>query len=182
DASEVDVCSAAPEDELLLQTWELWEDVGMADEIQSSDESEDKTGLTRTEGSLKAVLNQQLMTKLQELKFDVLLSDPHGPCGELIAEILQISFVYSIHYFPGYTIEKTSGGFSSLPLMYLLLRRIEWSNDIHGEGRKCDEMEDFVQSSGEHGVVVFSLGSMVSNLTEEKANAIAWALAQIPQK
>ncbi|KAK7797483.1 hypothetical protein U0070_021442 [Myodes glareolus] len=45
-----------------------------------------------------------------------------------------------------------------------------------------DEMEDFVQSSGEHGVVVFSLGSMVSNMSEEKANAIAWALAQIPQK
>ncbi|XP_035308380.1 UDP-glucuronosyltransferase 2B17 isoform X4 [Cricetulus griseus] len=44
------------------------------------------------------------------------------------------------------------------------------------------EMEDFVQSSGEHGVVVFSLGSMVSNMTEEKANTIAWALAQIPQK
>lgn len=44
------------------------------------------------------------------------------------------------------------------------------------------EMEDFVQSSGEHGVVVFSLGSMVGHLTEEKANVIAAALAQIPQK
>ena len=43
-------------------------------------------------------------------------------------------------------------------------------------------MEEFVQSSGEHGVVVFSLGSMASSMTEEKANAIAWALAQIPQK
>ncbi|XP_075401053.1 UDP-glucuronosyltransferase 2A2 isoform X1 [Tenrec ecaudatus] len=44
------------------------------------------------------------------------------------------------------------------------------------------EMEEFVQSSGEHGIVVFSLGSMVKNLTEEKANLIASALAQIPQK
>ncbi|XP_066240919.1 UDP-glucuronosyltransferase 2A2 isoform X4 [Saccopteryx leptura] len=44
------------------------------------------------------------------------------------------------------------------------------------------EMEEFVQSSGKHGVVVFSLGSMVKNLTEEKANRIASALAQIPQK
>ena len=43
-------------------------------------------------------------------------------------------------------------------------------------------MEEFVQSSGEHGVVVFSLGSMVKNLTEDKANLIASALAQIPQK
>ncbi|KAM9238108.1 UDP-glucuronosyltransferase 2A2 isoform 1-T1 [Dugong dugon] len=44
------------------------------------------------------------------------------------------------------------------------------------------EIEEFVQSSGEYGVVVFSLGSMVKNLTEEKANLIASALAQIPQK
>ncbi|KAG3276526.1 UDP-glucuronosyltransferase 2B31-like, partial [Ictidomys tridecemlineatus] len=44
------------------------------------------------------------------------------------------------------------------------------------------EMEDFVQSSGENGVVVFSLGSMVNNMTEERANVIASALAQIPQK
>lgn len=44
------------------------------------------------------------------------------------------------------------------------------------------EIEDFVQSSGEHGVVVFSLGSMVGSLTEERANVIAAGLAQIPQK
>ncbi|XP_047422379.1 UDP-glucuronosyltransferase 2A3-like [Sciurus carolinensis] len=44
------------------------------------------------------------------------------------------------------------------------------------------EMQDFVQSSGEDGIVVFSLGSMVKNLTEEKANFIASALAQLPQK
>ncbi|MBZ3869313.1 UDP-glucuronosyltransferase 2A1 [Sciurus carolinensis] len=43
-------------------------------------------------------------------------------------------------------------------------------------------MEDFVQSSGEDGVVVFSLGSMVKNLTEERANFIASPLAQLPQK
>ncbi|XP_030169608.1 UDP-glucuronosyltransferase 2A2 isoform X3 [Lynx canadensis] len=44
------------------------------------------------------------------------------------------------------------------------------------------EMEEFVQSSGEDGIVVFSLGSMVRNLSDEKANLIASALAQIPQK
>ncbi|XP_035999949.1 UDP-glucuronosyltransferase 2A2 isoform X1 [Fundulus heteroclitus] len=44
------------------------------------------------------------------------------------------------------------------------------------------EMETFVQSSGDAGIVVFSLGSMVKNLTIEKANTIASALAQIPQK
>uniref|UniRef100_A0A2K6FA05 UDP-glucuronosyltransferase n=2 Tax=Propithecus coquereli TaxID=379532 RepID=A0A2K6FA05_PROCO len=44
------------------------------------------------------------------------------------------------------------------------------------------DMEDFVQSSGENGVVVFTLGSMISNMTEERANVIASALAHIPQK
>lgn len=43
-------------------------------------------------------------------------------------------------------------------------------------------MEEFVQSSGEHGIVVFSLGSMVYNLTAEKSSIIARALSQIPQK
>ncbi|XP_051875993.1 UDP-glucuronosyltransferase 2A1-like isoform X3 [Pristis pectinata] len=44
------------------------------------------------------------------------------------------------------------------------------------------EMEEFVQGSGEHGIVVFSLGSLVKNLTDEKANLVAEALGQIPQK
>nr|XP_021484706.1 UDP-glucuronosyltransferase 2B1-like [Meriones unguiculatus] len=43
-------------------------------------------------------------------------------------------------------------------------------------------MEEFVQNSGEHGIVVFSLGSMVKDITEEKANIVASALVQIPQK
>uniref|UniRef100_A0A3P8WT35 Uncharacterized protein n=1 Tax=Cynoglossus semilaevis TaxID=244447 RepID=A0A3P8WT35_CYNSE len=45
-----------------------------------------------------------------------------------------------------------------------------------------EDIEEFVQSSGEHGVVVFSLGSFITNLTREKGNVIASALAQIPQK
>ncbi|ELK35731.1 UDP-glucuronosyltransferase 2A3 [Myotis davidii] len=44
------------------------------------------------------------------------------------------------------------------------------------------EIEEFVQSSGKDGIVVFSLGSIIQNLTEEKGNLIASALAQIPQK
>ncbi|XP_076867447.1 UDP-glucuronosyltransferase 2B15-like isoform X6 [Brachyhypopomus gauderio] len=44
------------------------------------------------------------------------------------------------------------------------------------------ELEKFVQSSGDDGIVVFSLGSMVKNLTKERANTIASALGQIPQK
>ncbi|XP_030647781.1 UDP-glucuronosyltransferase 2A2 isoform X5 [Chanos chanos] len=44
------------------------------------------------------------------------------------------------------------------------------------------DMEEFVESSGDDGVVVFSLGSMIKNMTKERANVIASALGQIPQK
>ena len=41
-------------------------------------------------------------------------------------------------------------------------------------------MEEFAQSSGKQGVVMFSLGSMIT--TQERANTIASALAQSSQK
>ncbi|XP_035040034.2 UDP-glucuronosyltransferase 2A1 [Hippoglossus stenolepis] len=44
------------------------------------------------------------------------------------------------------------------------------------------DMEEFVQSSGDAGVVVVSFGSMVNNFTTETADVIAVALGQIPQK
>uniref|UniRef100_A0A3Q3WZ36 UDP-glucuronosyltransferase n=1 Tax=Mola mola TaxID=94237 RepID=A0A3Q3WZ36_MOLML len=44
------------------------------------------------------------------------------------------------------------------------------------------DIEEFVQSSGDAGVVVFTLGSMIKNITRERGNIIASALAQIPQK
>ncbi|XP_004390088.1 UDP-glucuronosyltransferase 1-1 [Trichechus manatus latirostris] len=43
------------------------------------------------------------------------------------------------------------------------------------------EFEAYVNASGEHGIVVFSLGSMVSQIPEKKAMEIADALGKIPQ-
>ncbi|XP_012864319.1 PREDICTED: UDP-glucuronosyltransferase 1-9-like [Dipodomys ordii] len=43
------------------------------------------------------------------------------------------------------------------------------------------EFEAYINASGEHGIVVFSLGSMVAEIPEKKAMAIAEALGQIPQ-
>ncbi|XP_062054760.1 UDP-glucuronosyltransferase 2B13-like [Lepus europaeus] len=65
-----------------------------------------------------------------------------------------------------------------------LLPNFDFIGGLHCKPAKPlpQEMEDFVQSSGEEGVVVFSLGSMISDLTEERANVIASALAQLPQK
>ncbi|XP_012510950.1 PREDICTED: UDP-glucuronosyltransferase 2B18-like [Propithecus coquereli] len=158
-----------------------------------------------------AVLNKKLMTKLQESKFDVLLADGVGFCADLLAEILKTPLVYSLRCSSGYTFEKHGGGLlfppsyvpvvmSELSDQMTFMERVKnmiyvlyfdccfqgydmkkWDQlylDVLGEL----DMEDFVQSSGENGVVVFSLGSMISNMTEERANVIASALAQIPQK
>nr|XP_046231599.1 UDP-glucuronosyltransferase 2A1-like [Scatophagus argus] len=44
------------------------------------------------------------------------------------------------------------------------------------------ELEVFMQSSGDAGVVVVSFGSMVTNLTTERADVIAAAFGRVPQK
>nr|XP_061802139.1 UDP-glucuronosyltransferase 2B20-like [Nerophis lumbriciformis] len=44
------------------------------------------------------------------------------------------------------------------------------------------DLEDFVQSSGEHGVVVMTLGTLLGDLGPEISQIIASAFARIPQK
>ena len=69
-----------------------------------------------------AVSNKKLMTKLQESRFDILIADAVGPCGELLAELLKIPFVYSHYTSPGHIIEKNSGRLpfppSYVPVMF----------------------------------------------------------------
>ncbi|XP_065770123.1 UDP-glucuronosyltransferase 2B4-like isoform X4 [Muntiacus reevesi] len=64
------------------------------------------------------------------------------------------------------------------------LPNVEFVGGLHCKPAKPlpKEMEEFVQSSGENGIVVFSLGSMISNMSEDRAKVVASALAQIPQK
>ncbi|XP_051528808.1 UDP-glucuronosyltransferase 1A1-like isoform X1 [Myxocyprinus asiaticus] len=45
-----------------------------------------------------------------------------------------------------------------------------------------EEVEDFVEGSGEHGIVVFSLGSLVSSMPKEKAAIFFKAFGMIPQR
>ncbi|XP_038159947.1 UDP-glucuronosyltransferase 2C1-like [Cyprinodon tularosa] len=45
-----------------------------------------------------------------------------------------------------------------------------------------DDLEEFMQSSGEHGVVLMSLGTLVSALPSDITEAIAAAFAELPQK
>ncbi|XP_059525475.1 UDP-glucuronosyltransferase 2A1 isoform X1 [Myotis daubentonii] len=228
--------------------WRFYQEIGIA--------VKDFHMLSREicDGVLK---NQKLLEKLKKSKFDVLVSDPVFPCGDIVALKLGIPFMYSLRFSPASTVEKHCGKIPYPPsyvpavlseltdqmsftdrirnfISYHLqdymfdtlwkewdsyysealgrpttlcetmgkaeiwlmrtywdfefprpyLPNFEFVGGLHCKPAKPlpKEMEEFVQSSGEHGVVVFSLGSMVKNLTEEKANLIASALAQIPQK
>uniref|UniRef100_A0A8D0GQN8 UDP-glucuronosyltransferase n=1 Tax=Sphenodon punctatus TaxID=8508 RepID=A0A8D0GQN8_SPHPU len=204
------------------------------------------------------VWNEKLLRKLEASHFDVLLSDPLLPCGELVAEKLNIPFVYTFRFSIGNTVERLCGSLPAPPsyvpasmggmtdkmsfmertknmLFYVFqdvlyhhafwkgwsqyysdvlgrpttlcetmgkaemwlirtywdfefprpfLPNFEFVGGLHCQPAKAlpEEMEEFVQSSGEDGIVVFSLGSIVKNLTDEKNNMVALALSQIPQK
>ncbi|XP_072236331.1 UDP-glucuronosyltransferase 2A2-like [Leuresthes tenuis] len=45
-----------------------------------------------------------------------------------------------------------------------------------------EHLEEFVQSSGEHGVIIMSLGTFVDELPDDMANEIASTFAKLPQK
>ncbi|XP_011782628.1 PREDICTED: UDP-glucuronosyltransferase 2B9-like [Colobus angolensis palliatus] len=119
------------------------------------------------------VSNKKLMKKLEEARFDILffflfLSGRPTTLTETMgkADIWLIRNSWNFQ-FP-----------------HPLLPNVDFVGGLHCKPAKPlpKEMEEFVQSSGENGVVVFSLGSMVINMKEERANVIASALAQIPQK
>ncbi|XP_054579562.1 UDP-glucuronosyltransferase 2B31-like isoform X4 [Eptesicus fuscus] len=120
------------------------------------------------------VLNKKLMTKLQESRFDIILADAIGPCGRptTLFELMQKAEIWFIRTYWDFEFPRP------------LLPHFVFVGGLHCKPAKPlpEEMEEFAQSSGENGIVVFSLGSMVTNMTEEKANVIASALAQVPQK
>ncbi|XP_078005520.1 UDP-glucuronosyltransferase 2B1-like [Phascolarctos cinereus] len=64
------------------------------------------------------IFNQMLMEKLQQTGYDVLLADAAFPCGDLIAEVLEIPFINSLRWSMGNAYEKYCGGLPS-PLSYV---------------------------------------------------------------
>ncbi|XP_051026297.1 UDP-glucuronosyltransferase 2A2 isoform X2 [Acomys russatus] len=53
--------------------------------------------------------NEKLMAKLKKGKFEVLISDPVFPCGDIVALKLGIPFIYSLRFSPASTVEKHCG-------------------------------------------------------------------------
>ncbi|XP_063775903.1 UDP-glucuronosyltransferase 2A2-like isoform X6 [Pseudophryne corroboree] len=120
------------------------------------------------------ITNKEILKKLQEEKFDVLVADPLAPCGRptSLCEIMGKAEMWLIRTYWDFEYPRP------------LLPNFEFVGGLHCKPAKPlpEEMEKIVESSGEHGIVVFSLGSMVKNLTDERSNVIAAALSQLPQK
>ncbi|XP_006896878.1 PREDICTED: UDP-glucuronosyltransferase 2A3 isoform X1 [Elephantulus edwardii] len=53
--------------------------------------------------------NPKLMEELKKAKFEVLVSDPVFPCGDIVALKLGIPFMYSLRFSPASTVEKHCG-------------------------------------------------------------------------
>lgn len=62
--------------------------------------------------------NQSIMKKLREANYNVMVIDPALPCGELIAELLAVPFVYTLRFSMGDTVEKYCGKLPA-PLSYV---------------------------------------------------------------
>ncbi|NXI83545.1 UD11 glucuronosyltransferase, partial [Rhipidura dahli] len=199
--------------------------------------------------------NKEVMRYLEESKFDVVLTDPILPCGQIVAEHLSLPSVYFLQQMPcaleypatqcpnppSYVPRTFSSnsdhmtfpervrnfliGLSEPLLCHLFYLNFEslaseflqrdvtmqelfsqasvWlmrydfvfeyphpimPNMVYVGGINClqkkplsKEFEAMVNASGEHGIVVFSLGSMVSEIPMKKAMEIAEALGTVPQ-
>ncbi|XP_053171992.1 UDP-glucuronosyltransferase 2A2-like [Scomber japonicus] len=123
--------------------------------------------------------DNDLMKNLKESKYDMVFTDPAwAVCDEFFGQqvrysdllqgadlwLMRVDFVFE---FPRPTMPNVIyiGGFQCKPSKPL-----------------PQHLEEFVQSSGEHGVIIMSLGTFVSELPADITNNIAAAFATLPQK
>ncbi|XP_041640475.1 UDP-glucuronosyltransferase 2C1-like [Cheilinus undulatus] len=197
----------------------------------------------------------ELLKKLKDSEFDLVLTDPGWGGGVILAKYLNIPLVYNVRWL---LIREAHHGIAPSPLSYIpitgsgntdkmtfwqrvknvalhlvtetqnhivsqtyqkitnkylgpgldykelildadiwLMRadfvfefpRPTMPNFIYMGGFQCkpakplpEHLEEFVQSSGEHGVILMSLGTFVSELPADMTDEIAAAFAKLPQK
>uniref|UniRef100_A0AAY4DQZ6 Uncharacterized protein n=1 Tax=Denticeps clupeoides TaxID=299321 RepID=A0AAY4DQZ6_9TELE len=63
----------------------------------------------------KSMLNETNLGTLRQSKFDVVLFDPFTPCGDLLADMLDVPFIVVMKLFFGYSLERICGQMPSTP-------------------------------------------------------------------
>ncbi|NP_958827.1 UDP-glucuronosyltransferase 1A3 precursor [Rattus norvegicus] len=105
----------------------------------------------------------------------------YGSLARLASDLLQreVSVVEILRHASVWLLRKDFVFYYPRPFMPNMV----FIGGINCANRKplSQEFEAYVNASGEHGIVVFSLGSMVSEIPEKKAMEIAEALGRIPQ-
>ncbi|XP_060895371.1 UDP-glucuronosyltransferase 2C1-like [Labrus mixtus] len=199
--------------------------------------------------------NSELIKKLKDSKFDLVLTDPCWGGGVILAKYLNLPLVYNVRWLLG---GEAHLAIAPSPLSYIpitgsgntdkitFLQRVKnvafhlvtetqnhlvsqiyqkmsdkylgpgidykqlmldadlWlmradfvfefprptmPNVVYMGGFQCKpakplpaDLEEFVQSSGEHGVIIMSLGTFVSELPDDMTDELASAFAKVPQK
>ncbi|TWW67477.1 UDP-glucuronosyltransferase 2A1 [Takifugu flavidus] len=137
--------------------------------------------------------NKDLMQSIKNTNYDLVLTDPVAPVGAILANYLKLPLVFNARW--------TSHGTDYISLFQaadLWLMRVDFvfeyprptmPNVVYIGGFQCkpakplpEHLEEFVQSSGEHGVIVMSLGTFIAELPQDLADQIAAAFAKMPQK
>ncbi|KAG7218691.1 hypothetical protein INR49_019782 [Caranx melampygus] len=131
--------------------------------------------------------DDKMMQSLHDAKYDLLLTDPAMVEGFfwVTVWVFHLSSI-DIHYmelFQAADIWLMRNDFT------FEFPRPTMPNVVYMSGFQCKpskplptELEEFVQSSGEHGIIVMTLGTLVAQLPEDITEAIAAAFAQLPQK
>uniref|UniRef100_A0A8C6V071 UDP-glucuronosyltransferase n=1 Tax=Neogobius melanostomus TaxID=47308 RepID=A0A8C6V071_9GOBI len=185
--------------------------------------------------------DEDLMKRLNETKYDLVLTDPAWGAGIMLAHFLKIPLVYNVRWItsgeghlaiapsPLSYIPMTGSGLSDkmdflqrflidpqyqavcteffgaeIRYRHLLqgadiwLMRVDFvfefprptmPNVVYMGGFQCKpakplppHLENFVQSSGEHGVILMSMGTFVDEVPNDMTDQIAAAFAKLPQK
>ncbi|XP_012385649.1 UDP-glucuronosyltransferase 1-6 isoform X2 [Dasypus novemcinctus] len=114
---------------------------------------------------LETTLFQLLYTKYQNLASNLLQRDVHLPNLFRKGSLWLLRYDFVLEY----------------PRPFMPNMVFIGGTNCKEAGDLPQEFEAYVNASGEHGIVVFSLGSMVSEIPEKKAMEIADALGKIPQ-
>ncbi|XP_034391356.1 UDP-glucuronosyltransferase 2A3-like isoform X2 [Cyclopterus lumpus] len=126
--------------------------------------------------------DENLMQSFHEAKYDVVLTDPAVGVGAMLARRLRVPLVFNVRW----TIQDIWLMRNDFVFEF---PRPTMPNIIYMGGFQCKppqplpaDLEEFVQSSGDHGVIMMTLGTLLGKLPQDVAEEIAAVFAQLPQK